>query len=204
MKTKPLTLLSLLCALPVAAQTVPFGDVAAAREALRPSCPVLSLAGAIVGRGLFASDFTVSIGGRDVGRVEHEGDGYSYKAGGAPQARIEVAAGGSERTATVTGCGGEIIGRVLEADGSGERRFQIENASGRVVARSGAVDGTTFSMSGSGSSATVSNAHWALDRFALSYAGIAGRLVLAAALMNNDALYRRAAERRRENIGNRR
>jgi len=202
-KTNPLTFLSLLVALPVAAQIVPIGDVAAAREALRPACPVLDLSGAIVGRGLFGSDFDVKIGGRDVGAVKHDGDGYAYSAGGAPQAKIEIAADGSARTATVTGCNGEIVGRVIEVDGSDSARFRVENASGRVIAESGAVDGTSFALSGSGASAKVENAHWALDRYALTSSGIDGRLVLASALMNNDALYRRSAERRRERMGER-
>ena len=191
-KTNPLTFLSLLVALP------------AAREALRPSCPVLDLSDATVGRGIFGNDFTVTIGGRDVGAVKHDGDGYAYSAGGAPQAKIEITPSESARTATVTGCDGEIVGRVVEEDGSGSSRYRIENASGRVIAESGTVDGTSFGISGSGVSAKVENAHWMLDRYAMSSAGIDGRLVLAAALMNNDALYRHAAERRRENMGNRR
>lgn len=202
-KTNPLTFLSLLFALPVAAQIVPIGDVAAAREALRPSCPVLDLSGATVGRGLFGGDFVVTIGGRDVGGVKHDGDGYAYEAGGAPQAKIEIAGSGSARTATVTGCSGEIVGRVIEQDGSDSSRFRVENPSGRVIAESGAVDGTTFAMSGAGGAAKVENAHWLLDRYTMSSSGIDGRLVLAATLMNNDALYRRAAERRRENMGER-
>jgi len=203
-KTNPLTFLSLLLALPAAAQIVPIGDVAAAREALRPACPVLDLSGATVGRGLFGGDFVVSIGGRDVGKVERDGDGWSYKAGAAPQAKIEITPSGSARTATVTGCNGEIVGRVVEEDGSDSSRYRVENASGRVIAETGAVDGTSFGLRGAGTAASVANAHWILDRYTLSSGGMDGRLVLAAALMNNDALYRRAAERRRENIGNRR
>jgi hypothetical protein len=219
-KTGPLPLLSLLVALPAAAQVVSMGDMAGFKEALKNSdapavptsraietagltrvaCPVLSLNGATVGRGLFENDYTVKIGGEEVGKVESGGSGMRYTAGGAGQADISFSFNGEGgRRATVVGCDGETIGSVYEMDSHDASRFRIEDAAGRPIAHSGDVDGTSWVMAGPGVSASITNDHWLVDRYALSMSGIDGRLVLTAAIMNNQALYRRADERRREN-----
>lgn len=217
MKTKtPLSLLSLFVALPVAAQVVSIGDLAGFKEALkdvpapaapastaapaaglpRPACPVLSLDGATVGRGLFENDYTVKIDGREVGKVAADGDRLAYSAGGAAQAAAAIGMTGRSRTATVTGCDGEVIGQIVELDLANASYFDVTDASGRTIATSGAVDGTTWSLAGAGVSATIKNAHPIVDRYALSMSGIDGRLVLMAAIMNNAALYRRSRENR--------
>lgn len=217
-KIGSLYMLSLIVAMPAAAQFVSVGDTAGFREALknaeapavptsraleaaeagRAACPVLALNGAIVGRGMFENDYTVKIGGQEVGKVEASGSGLRYTAGGAAQATATYSALASGRRATVAGCNGEALGAVIESDSSSSSRFVIVDAAGNVLAASGDVDGTTWSMSGSGASASIANDHWILDRYALAMSGVDGRLVLTAAIMNNEALYRRSAERRRE------
>jgi len=218
-----LSLLSLIVALPAAAQVVSIGDVSGFREALkgveapaspssrpleaaaaagaaagaaRAACAVLSLNGATVGRGLFQNDYTVKVGDQEVGKVASSGSGWTYTAGGASQASVAVSDVQSGRRATVTGCDGETLGSVVETDASGSSRFVITDASGNVVAYSGDVDGTTWSMTGSGASASIKNDHWLLDRYALTMSGVDGRLVLTAAIMNNQALYRRSSQNR--------
>lgn len=224
MKIKSLTLLSLLAALPAAAQVVQIGDLAGFKEALkgiespavattrplthvvaaRPaSCPVLDLAGATVGRGLFESEYTVKIGDQEVGKVSSSGGGLSYTAGGASQAKITLSSSGDTKTATVVGCDGAVIGKIVELQGSDSSSFSVLDAAGSVLAQSGNVDSTTWSLSGAGGSASIANAHWLVDRYALSMSGIDGRLVLTAAILNNQALYRRSAQRRRDHIGDR-
>lgn len=215
-----LSLLSLIVALPAAAQVVSIGDVSGFKEALkgveapasppsrpleaaaagaaaaRAACAVLSLNGATVGRGLFQNDYTVKAGDQEVGKVASSGSGWTYTAGGASQASVAVSDVQSGRRATVTGCDGETLGGVVETDASSSSRFVITDASGNVIAYSGDVDGTTWSMTGSGASASIKNDHWLLDRYALTMSGVDGRLVLTAAIMNNQALYRRSSQNR--------
>jgi hypothetical protein len=214
-----LSLLSLVVALPAAAQFVSVGDVSGFKEALKGTeapaspamaapaaplppvrCAVLSLNGATVGRGLFQNDYTVKIAGREVGKVEAGGSGFAYTAGGRRQADVSFSFGvDGVRRATVVGCDGETLGAVVETDSSDSSRFRVEDASGRLLAGSGGVDGTTWALSGPGASATVTNADWIRDDYALAMSGVDGRLVLTAAIMNNQALYRRAEQRRRDN-----
>lgn len=209
----------LLAAMPVAAQ-VEVGDLSGFKEALKSvevpaapasavaataalppvKCPVLSLNGATVGRGLFESDYTVKINGEEVGKVAAGNDGMTYTAGGAGQATVSVAYGSDgARRATVKGCDGETLGVIVETESSDSSRFVIVSGPGKVLAASGDVSGTTWSLSGPGGSAEIKNAHPIVDRYALTMSGLDGRLVLAAAVMNNQALYRRAAQRRRDN-----
>jgi hypothetical protein len=221
-KKYSLPLLSLLAALPVAAQVVSVGDVSGFKEALKGSpapatpsmsapasplpplppirCAVLSLNGATVGRGLFQNDYAVKIAGEEVGRVEAGGSGLDYSASGRRQADVSFAFGvDGARRATVSGCDGETVGTIVETDASDSSRFRVEDAAGKFVAGSGDVDGTTWSLAGPGVSATITNADWIRDDYALAMSGVDGRLVLTAAIMNNQALYRRAEQRRLDN-----
>jgi hypothetical protein len=159
---------------------------------------VLDLNGATVGRGLFENDYTVKINGDEVGKVEAGDSGMKYTAGGAAQADVSVAVSGETRTATVKGCNGETIGTIVETDSHDSSRFTVKDAAGKTM-ESGEVDGTTWALSGAGASASIKNAHPIVDRYAMAMTGVDGRLVLAATVMNNQALYRRAAQRRREN-----
>ena len=148
---------------------------------------------------MFDNDYTVKIDGQEVGKVESRGSGLTYTASGAGQATVSFSEGSFGRQAAVTGCNGEALGSVVETDSHDSSRFIILDASGRAVASSGDVDGTSWVMSGLGASAMIKNDNWLVDRYALSMTGIDGRLVLTAAIMNNQALYARAAQRRREN-----
>ena len=155
-------------------------------------CAVLKLDEVVISRGVFSSDFTVESQGREIGKIE-TGSGYVLKAGSA------VAAMSSASGSVVTDCAGKVLGWVEEAAGADSSRFTIRDASGRVVADSGDVDGTAMILKGSGGMIAVSNNHWLIDSYKVSVQGLDARLAAMAVMRNNAALYRRSAQRRRDN-----
>lgn len=219
-KTPALSLMSLLFSFPVAAQVVEVGDLSAFKEALKsvkapsaPSagaapaapgakaCASVELSGATVGRGMFQTDLRVDKGDAEVGRVSHDGSRYLYVVGGATAAEADVKGDGDRKVATVLDCAGRVVGTIVEEDSGDSSRYTLADASGKVLARSDATSGPAVTMMGDGGFATIRNAHWILDKYALETSGLDSRLVLMTAAMNDSVLYRRAAERRREHIG---
>jgi hypothetical protein len=153
-------------------------------------CAVLKLDEVVISRGVFSSDFTIESGGSEIGRIE-TGSGYVIKSGAFVSARTSGSA--------VTDCSGKVLGYVEELAGSDSSRFAIKDASGRIVAASGEVDGTAMILKGSGGMVAVSNNHWLIDSYKMSVQGVDARLATMAVMLNNAALYRRSAQRRRDN-----
>lgn len=154
-------------------------------------CAVMKLEDVVISRGVLSSDFTVESGGREIGTIEKDGSSIVIKSGSAVAAKTS----GS----TVTDCAGTVIGSVEELAGSDSSSFAIKDASGRIVATSGEVDGHSMILKGSGGMVAVQNNHWLKDSYKVSVSGVDPRLAAMAVMMNNTALYRRAAQRRRDN-----
>lgn len=154
-------------------------------------CAVMKLEDVVISRGVLSSDFTVESGGREIGTIEKDGSSIVIKSGSAVAAKTS----GS----VVTDCAGTVIGSVSELAGSDSSSFAIKNAAGQIVATSGEVDGHSMILKGSGGMVAVSNNHWLKDSYKVSVSGVDPRLAAMAVMMNNSALYRRSAQRRREN-----
>lgn len=154
-------------------------------------CAVMKLDDVVISRGVLSNDFTVESGGREIGKIEVNSSGYVIKSGSAVSAKTS----GS----TVTDCAGTVIGYVEELAGSDSSSFAIKNAAGAIVASSGQVDGTSMILKGSGGMVAVQNNHWLIDSYKVSVSGVDARLASVAVVMNNSALYRRSAQRRRDN-----
>lgn len=154
-------------------------------------CAVMKLDDVVISRGVLSNDFTVESGGREIGTIEKNGSSIVIKSGSAVAAKTS----GS----TVTDCAGTVIGSVSELEGSDSSSFAIKDASGRIVAASGEVDGHSMILKGSGGMVAVQNNHWLKDSYKVSVSGVDARLAAVAVMMNNTALYRRAAQRRRDN-----
>jgi len=153
-------------------------------------CAVLKLDEVVISRGVFSSDFTIESGGSEICKIE-TGSGYVIKSG----AYVAAKTAGP----VVTDCSGAVIGSVEELAGADSSRFAIKDASGRIVAASGDVDGTAMILKGTGGMVAVSNNHWLIDSYKMSVQGVDARLATMAVMLNNAALYRRAAQRRRDN-----
>lgn len=154
-------------------------------------CAAMSLEDTVISRGVLSNDFTVESGGREIGKIEVNSSGYVIRSGSAVSARTS----GS----TVTDCAGKVIGFVEELAGSDSSSFAIKNAAGQIVASSGQVDGASMILKGSGGMVAVQNNHWLIDSYKVSVSGVDARLASVAVVMNNSALYRRSAQRRRDN-----
>lgn len=218
-KTPALSLMSLLFSFPVAAQVVEVGDLSAFKEALKsvkapsaPSagaapgaaakaCAAVELSGATVGRGMFQTDLRVEKGDAEIGRVSRDGSRYYYVVGGATAVEADVSESGERRVATVHDCAGAVVGVIVAEDSGDSSRYTLRSPAGAVLARSDSTSGPAVTMIGDGGVATIRNAHWILDKYALDVQGLDSRLVLMTAAMNDSQLYRRSAERRRERIG---
>ncbi|MDD5304113.1 MAG: hypothetical protein PHS14_13515 [Elusimicrobia bacterium] len=206
---KTLAVLSVL-ALTIPAAAREFNDIGSWRQEMREhrvaepkavevrstetdtaGCAVMKLDDVVISRGLLSSDFTVESGGREIGKIEKNGPDIVIKSGSGIAAKTS----GS----VVIDCSGAVIGSVSELAGDSSSSFAIKDASGRIVAASGAVDGTAMTLSGSGGTVTVTNNHWLIDSYKVSVSGVDARLAAMAVVMNNSALYRRAAQRRRDN-----
>lgn len=154
-------------------------------------CAVMNLEDTVISRGMLSSDFTVESGGREIGRIEVDGSRYVIRSGAAIAAKTYGSA--------VTDCNGLVIGYVEELAGPDSSSFAIKNAAGEIVASSGQVDGASMILKGSGGMVAVQNNHWLIDSYKVSVSGVDARLASVAVVMNNSALYRRAAQRRRDN-----
>ena len=154
-------------------------------------CAVMKLDDIVISRGVLSNDFTVESGGREIGTIEKDGSSIVIKSGSAVAAKTS----GS----VVTDCAGAVIGSVSELAGEGSSSFAIKDASGRIVAASGEVDGHSMILKGSGGMVAVQNNHWLKDSYKVSVSGVDPRLAAMAVMMNNSALYRRSAQRRRDN-----
>lgn len=155
-------------------------------------CAALKLDEIVISRGVFASGFSIDVGNTQVGEIETSGNGYVIKSMGSA---VVARTGGS----VVTDCTGAVLGWVDEIAGEDSSSFAIRDSSGRIVAASGAIDGSTYVIKGTGGMVAVSNNHWLLDSYKVSVSGIDPRLAAVAVVMNNAAGYRRAAQRRRDN-----
>jgi len=153
-------------------------------------CAVLKLDDVVISRGVFSSDFTVESGGREIAKIE-TGSEFAIKSGSAVSAKTSGA--------TVTDCSGKVIGSVEELAGDDSSSFAIKDASGRIVATSGAVDSHSMVLRGAGGMVSVQNNHWLKDSYKVVVSGIDARLAAISVMRNNAALYRRAAQRRRDN-----
>lgn len=229
MNAKLPSVLTVLLAVPAASQ-VSFGDLEGFRREMsgikvavpqaRPIAPAAlhsgaggDLGGVTVGRGLFGADFGVYRGEREIGEIDVSVVGgfagaareYSVCLGG--RKVMKAVAGRGERGATVTSAvedgEGVRVGSVDEIEEHGASRFVLRDASGAEVAASGWVTGHSFMMKGAAGSSSVESAHWLFDRYELKAEGVDSRLAMTALLMNNTALYRRAAQRNRELQGDR-
>jgi hypothetical protein len=154
-------------------------------------CAVMKLDDVVISRGVLSNDFTVESGGREIGTIEKDGSALVIKSGSAVAAKTS----GS----VVTDCAGTVIGSVEELAGSDSSSFAIKDASGRIVATSGEVDGHSMILKGTGGMVAVANNHWLKDSYKVSVSGVDARLAAMAVMMNNSALYRRSAQRRRDN-----
>ncbi len=154
-------------------------------------CAVLKLDDVVISRGVLSSDFTVESGGSEIGKIEKNGSDIVIKSGSAVAAK----ASGS----VVTDCAGTVIGSVEELAGDSSSSFAIKNAAGQIVATSGDVDGHSMILRGSGGMVAVQNNHWLIDSYKVSVSGVDARLAVVAVMKNNTALYRRSAQRRRDN-----
>ena len=154
-------------------------------------CAVMKLEDIVISRGLLSSDFTVESGGSEIGKIEKNGSDYTIKSGSAISAKTS----GS----VVTDCAGTVIGSVEELAGDSSSSFAIKNAAGQIVATSGDVDSHSMVLRGSGGMVAVANNHWLIDSYRVSVSGVDARLAAMAVVMNNAALYRRSAQRRRDN-----
>lgn len=158
-------------------------------------CALMKLDEVVISRGLLSTDFTVEAGGAEIGAIEVSGGEYVIRNGGAVAARTNGA--------QVVDCSGAVIGSVEELAGDGASAFVIKDASGIIVATSGPVDGHTMVLKGTGGMAASLNNHPIIDSYKVSSQGIDARLAAIAVMRNNAALYRRSAERRRENMADR-
>lgn len=152
-------------------------------------CAILKLDDIVISRGVFSSDFTVEAGGREIGKIE-SGSEYTIKSGSAVSARTNGSA--------VLDCSGKVLGFVEELAGDSSSSFAIKSASGQIVATSGNVDSHSMVLRGAGGMVSVQNNHWLKDSYKVTVQGVDARLATIAVMRNNAALYRRAAERRRE------
>lgn len=154
-------------------------------------CAAMKLDDVVISRGVFSTDFTVEEGGREIGKIEVNSSGYVIRSGSAIAAKSEGSA--------IKDCSGAVIGSVEETAGDGSSVFTIKDAAGNVVAQSGSVDGTSMILKGAGGMVAVQNNHWLIDSYKMSASGVDSRLAAMAVVMNNSALYRRSAQRRRDN-----
>lgn len=157
--------------------------------------------GAKVGRGIFSNDYTVEVNGQDIGKVRNGGDSLTVIANnGAVLAQASIAASGTTRTATITGCGGAPIGIVEELVGPDSSAFNIKDASGKALATTGWVSGGSLRAAFESVSLSVDQKGM-FDNFVISASGIDPQVAVITAIMNNAAGYRRSAERRRDRMG---
>lgn len=152
-------------------------------------CPMISLSGATIGRGLFGGDWSVREGAKTIGFVSPTGGDYRLFVAGAETA-IRVARRPDGAIATVSDCAGKVLGTVEETDGHGTGHFRVKDAAGKVLA-SGDSQGTSFDVRGPGGWATVANDHWLLDRYKVTTEKLDSGLVAALTLLNDEELYRR-------------
>jgi hypothetical protein len=188
-----------LGALPAPA-SVPGVVVGGARAAAGDlACPVLDLQGATIGRGWFENTYTVKIGGSEEGTIKAEGNGHVYR-----DAFGNVAAKSSN--GVVTDCSGHKIGSIEETAGDSASSFKIRNAEGGLVAVTPATDGSDIEFldyAGKTMAWVKDDSGW-VDRVKLSMTDKADpRLVAITVAMNQAAVYKRSAERRRERMGDR-
>lgn len=127
---------------------------------------------------------------REIAKIE-SGSEYTIRSGSAVSAKTNGSA--------VLDCSGKVIGFFDELAGDSSSTFAIKDASGRVVAASGGVDGHAMILRGSGGMVSVQNNHWLKDSYKVTVQGVDARLAAIAVMRNNGALYRRAAQRRRDN-----
>lgn len=154
-------------------------------------CSLMKLDEVVISRGVFSTDFTVEASGAKIGEIEVKSDGFTIKSGAAVSAKTAGT--------VVTDCSGAVIGSVEELAGDSSSSFVIKNAAGAIIAASGEVDGHSMVLKGTGGMVSVQNNHWLIDSYKVSSTGIDARLAAVAVVTNNRALYRRAAQRRRDN-----
>jgi hypothetical protein len=215
MKKASLLLLTLAVSLPAAAREAgymygldgedvkemikeqPAPEAAATKPAAEEgaSCVYLSPNELAISRSVYAEDYSVFSDGRARGFVRRDEDGYVYEVGGSVAARIPVAVtdDGRFRIATVKGCGGAIVGRIVERDADGASEYTFTDASERELARSVAVREATWSASGRRGSVKlqIQKTNWLYDSFSMTMSGIDPRLALVAAVMNSESVHRR-------------
>lgn len=171
----------------------------AAAQAARACMPWM--AEAEVGRGWFQSDYSLKINGQKVGEVETDGNKIIIKGSdGYTEAVATIVEGSGKRTATVTGCNGEVLGKIEELDTDSQSAFNIQGPSGEAIMTTGWVDGGDMAASAPNGSMKVTKQGWS-DTFNVTIHGAAPQIGVITAVMNNAAAYRRSAERRRERIG---
>jgi hypothetical protein len=181
-----------------AAQPIPSLEARPLEVAAGGGMCLLIPSGAVVSRGIFSSDYEVSVAGRKVAAVAAEGEGYVLRGlDGAEYARAALRTQGDLRTATVTGCGGSRLGAVEEQLGYRQSRLTIKDASGAAVAVTGWIEDRDLKAAGSGT-VTVTQ-HGFADSMTVTADGIETQMAVFTAVMINSSVYRWAGERRREN-----
>jgi hypothetical protein len=156
-----------------------------------------------VSRGVFESDYDVEVNGQKVGEIEESGGSYTLKdSAGKVQARAQVSDGDGKKTATITGCGGISLGTIEELYTDDQSAFNIKTPAGEALMTTGWTSDSDLAASApAGSMKVVKNGMF--DNFTVTIHGASAPVGLFTAVLNNKAAYRRAAERRRERIGDR-
>lgn len=174
------------------------GPITSAKRACMPW-----MATAQVGRGVFENDYTVKISGQKVATVESTDNGYVIKGNdGGIEAAATITAGGDKKTATVTGCNGEVVGVIEELVGSSSSAFNIKAADGTPLMTTGWVDGGDMAASAPKASMKVEK-NGMFDHFTMTINGSAPAVGVITTVMNNAAAYKRSQERNRERMGDR-
>lgn len=154
-----------------------------------------------VSRGVFESDYTVEVDGKKVGEIEEDGGSLILKGGnGKVQARAAISGSDSKQLAVVSGCGGAALGRIEGLYTDDQSAFNIQDASGKPLMTTGWVSGGDMAASAPSASMIVSK-NGLFDNFTVTIHGAQTPVALFTAVMNNKAAYRRAAERRRDRMG---
>lgn len=154
-----------------------------------------------VGRGVFENDYAVKSDGAKIAEVEKTDGGYVIKDNaGAVVASATIAKTKDGQTATVTGCGGAVLGSIEELTGGGSSAFNIKAADGTPLMTTGWVDGGDMAASAPKASMKVEK-NGIFDHFTATINGAAPEIGIITTVMNNAAAYKRSQERRRENMG---
>lgn len=171
--------------------------------------PTPKLDGAVIGHGLFASDFDVSVGETKIGKIETGSGSYAFKNANGDvivSAKVETRVEGLLKVATLTDASGTKIGSVSESIANDCSVFTIRDAAGATVAMTGCVDGSRFELALDGAKlGAVSSANWLLDKYRVDSldARVDPRAAAIAVVMNDAAGYARASARNRERMADR-